>query len=95
MTGEYILVKSNNYSHNEIYLEKIIVSSKTSNISDFIIAPNMGNYLLIKINNMSLEIDSGVFYKYRFLLVKRSPKNSRKFILTYTNEMPDYYDLNK
>ena len=49
---------------------------------------NMGNYLLIKINDISYEINIGKFYDYRFVFIERSLKNKRKFILTFTNQVP-------
>jgi hypothetical protein len=84
--GEY---KSYQFEEYNTILNEVIKKSNKSDFSKIVGVFNGRDYLLMKINNITVELPIDTYYKYRFVFIKRCPKNKRKFIITFTNEIPN------
>lgn len=83
MNETKVSIKSNNFGVDKSFFKEKINTSDYKVVEVF----SPGDYLLMEINNISIELPISLSGNYRFVFIKRCPKNKRKFIITFTNEI--------
>lgn len=87
MNDVKVSILSHQFGIYNTILNEVIKKSNKSDISKIVGVFNGRDYLLMKINNITVELPIDTNYNYRFVFIKRCPKNKRKFIITFTNQI--------
>ncbi|RBA27636.1 hypothetical protein [Flavobacterium tibetense] len=87
MNDVKVSILSHKFGVYNTILNEVIKKSNKSDFSKIVGVFNGRDYLLLKINNITVELPVNTNYNYRFVFIKRCPKNKRKFIITFTNEI--------
>lgn len=88
MVGSKFFVQSINTK--EVFFDGIIHQNPNNSVAQIIKADNHADTFLF-IDEHRMAVPAGTKDEYRYLIIKKPKKESNKFTLTYTNQMPLYW----